>query len=297
MNEKVVVFGGSGFLGVETARILISRGYSVTVCDIAPCKLTGIAGFIECDITNRDKVNKSIKDASIVYNFAGLSDLDQGLAHPVETVSHNVLGNAHILEACLRSSVKRYMYASTVYVHGNKGGFYRCSKQACELYIEEYNSQWGLEYTIMRYGSLYGPGSDRRNGLYKIVETALTTRKITYRGDYNATREYIHVSDAAKISVDLLQPAYACSVLSLVGGARFKVKEVLEMLKEILGNGYTLEEPLLTEGVPTYLGHYVTTPYSYSGNQPLRYQSVCSVDFACGLLELIKNVDADLKAR
>ena len=72
-----------------------------------------------------------------------------------------------------QTDFNRYIYASTVYVYSRDGGFYRCSKQAAEHYVEEYQRSYGLDYTILRYGSLYGPRSDHRNGLYRIVKNAL----------------------------------------------------------------------------------------------------------------------------
>ena len=63
------------------------------------------------------------------------------------------------------------MFASTIYVYSLDGNFYRCSKQAAESFIEEYNRLFNLDYTILRYGSIYGPRSDNRNGLYKIIKS------------------------------------------------------------------------------------------------------------------------------
>ena len=73
----------------------------------------------------------------------------------IETVETNILGNVHVLEACRVNNVKRFIYGSTVYVYSREGNFYRCSKQAAEGYVEEYRSAYNLDYTILRYGSLY----------------------------------------------------------------------------------------------------------------------------------------------
>ena len=102
-----------------------------------------------------------------------------------------------ILEACRQAGVQRYVFASSLYVYGKSGGFYRCSKQACELYIENYQAMHNLPYTILRYGSLYGPRSDRRNAINRFVYEALSTGGITYYGAPTALREYVHVEDAS----------------------------------------------------------------------------------------------------
>ena len=79
---------------------------------------------------------KAVEGKQIVFNFAGIADIGEANVRPVDTVRYNILGNINILEACLNKSVKRYIFASTVYVYSKSGGFYRCSKQACEAYIE-----------------------------------------------------------------------------------------------------------------------------------------------------------------
>ena len=97
------------------------------------------------------------------------------------------MGNLNVLEACRTNNVRRFIYASTVYVHSRQGGFYRCSKQASEAYVEEYQKIFGLDYTILRYGSLYGPRADHNNGLYRIIKSALENGKVSYEGDIDAS--------------------------------------------------------------------------------------------------------------
>ena len=115
-----------------------------------------------------------------------------------------MLGNVHILEACVRHGVDRYVYASTLYVFSRAGGFYRCSKQAAEAYIETFHEQSGLAYSVLRFGSLYGPRSDEKNGIHRFISQALREGRIVYHGTADALREYIHVDDAARASVEVL---------------------------------------------------------------------------------------------
>ena len=76
------------------------------------------------------------------------------------------------------NKVKKFVYASTVYVNSKEGGFYRCSKSASENYVEEYSNFYHLDYTILRFGSLYGPRSDDSNGLLNIVRNAVKHKKL-----------------------------------------------------------------------------------------------------------------------
>ena len=172
--KKVIVFGGSGFLGSHVADKLSINGYEVIICDQEKSiYLDRNQKFIKCNILDIDSVKTAVKDADIVYNFAAIADLNEAIKKPLETININILGNANILEACREYSIQRFIYASTVYVYGKEGGFYRCSKKAAEDYVKEYASCYDIDYTILQYGSLYGPRSDMSNGLYRIVNSGL----------------------------------------------------------------------------------------------------------------------------
>ena len=224
------------------------------------------------------KLDQAIDGCKVVYNFAAIADLDEALQKPVETARINVLGNVQILEACRKFGISRYVYASTVYVYSRDGGFYRCSKQAAEHYVEEYQHSYGLDYTILRYGSLYGPRSDHRNGLWRIVKNALETGLVSYEGSPESLREYIHVEDAARASVDALRKEFCNEHLVLTGHEPMRVLDLLEMLREILG--FTKES---VNFVPAeHLGHYVRTPYAYQPKLGRKYTPPLHVDLGQG---------------
>ncbi|MFQ5456621.1 MAG: NAD-dependent epimerase/dehydratase family protein, partial [Nitrospirota bacterium] len=176
---KIIVFGGSGFLGSHVADALSEAGHKVIIFDIRPSQyLRDDQQEIVEDILDEDVVYKAINGCDVVYNFAGIADIDECLIRPVDTVKYNVLGNSVILEAARRSYVKRYVFASSAYVFSEVGSFYRSSKQSCELFIEAYNHVYNLPYTILRYGSLYGERGDERNSIYRLIKDALSTNKI-----------------------------------------------------------------------------------------------------------------------
>ena len=120
----------------------------------------------------------------------------------------NVLSTVQVLELCLKYNIKRFIYASTIYVNSVDGGFYRSSKKAAEDYIVEYNKIFGLNYTILRFGSLYGQRSDDTNGIRKILKNAIFNENISYSGSQQAVRRYINVLDAAKACVNTLRAKY-----------------------------------------------------------------------------------------
>jgi len=284
--KRVCVIGGSGFLGSYVADALSDAGYAVRIFDCRPSPwLRDGQAMIVGDILDRDSLDKAVAGCEAVYNFAALADLNEALDKPLDTVRINVLGNTNVLESCRLQGVKRFVYASTVYVYSREGGFYRCSKQAAEHYVEEYQRAFGLDYTILRYGSLYGPRADESNGLYRVVKKALETGVVSYVGSADALREYIHVEDAARASVAALGEDFRNESVVLTGQEAMRVVDLLEMLAEILGLDKDVE--FVAEDQP---GHYVRTPYAYQPKLGRKYVPPMHVDLGQGLIQLIEEI-------
>lgn len=285
-NKRILVLGGSGFLGSHVADALSDAGYRVSILDrvASPWKRAN-QEMVVGDMLDTTLLDQAIAGCDAVYNFAAIADIDEALNKPIDTVRVNILGNVQVLEACRRHGVNRYVYASTVYVHSREGGFYRCSKQSSEHYVEEYQRTYGLDYTVLRYGSLYGPRSDHHNGLWRIVKRALETGKIRYEGSPEAMREYIHVEDAARASVAALGDEFRNQHVVLTGQEPMRVMDLLKMLAEILGR------PQSVEFVETdHAGHYIRTPYAYQPKLGRKYVPAMHVDLGQGLLQLIGEI-------
>jgi UDP-glucose 4-epimerase len=288
---RVCVIGGSGFLGSHVADALSAAGHSVLIYDCRQSPwLQSDQEMVVGDLLDLDKLSSTVAGCDYVYNFAALADLNEALDKPLDTVRINVLGNAHVLEACRLNGVRRFMYASTVYVYSRQGSFYRCSKQSAERYVEEYQAAYGLDYTVLRYGSLYGPRSGQQNGLWRIVNEALRTGRIRYAGSAEAMREYIHVEDAARASVVALGDEFRNHHVVLTGQEPMRVMDLLKMLAEILG----IPEAVEFEQTE-YPGHYVRTPYAYQPKLGRKYVSPMHVDLGQGLLQLIDEIQNEMQ--
>ncbi len=286
--KKVVVVGGSGFIGSHVADHLSDAGYQVTIYDKTKSQwLRNDQEIIIGDVEDSEKLNQAIVDAEVVYNFAALADINQALEQPLKTININIVGNLNVLEACRANKVKRFIYASTVYVHSREGGFYRCSKQASEAYVEEYHNIYGLDYTILRYGSLYGPRADKTNGLYRVVQSALKNGVVSYEGDIDAMREYIHVEDAARASIKALNDEFINESVVLTGQEPMKVIDMLKILSEILG----LPPESVKFSEDKYAGHYIRTPYAYQPKLGRKYIPPMHVDLGQGLLQIINEIN------
>jgi UDP-glucose 4-epimerase len=288
--RSICVIGGSGFLGSHVADALTEAGNSVRIFDLkASPWLRADQTFLLGNVLDVEALELAISGSEVVYNFAALADLNDALTRPIESVETNVLGTVNVLEACRRQRVQRIVYASTVYVNSREGGFYRCSKQAAEHYVEEYRRAFGLEYTILRYGSLYGPRAGAANGLYRIVREALLCGAISYAGNSESIREYIHVADAARASVAALGTEFRNENVVLTGHEPMRVLDLLKMLAEIMG--LPGEVDFRDEA---YAGHYVRTPYAWQPRLGRKYMPPLHVDLGQGLLQLIEEVSREL---
>ena len=216
--DKVVVIGGAGFLGSHTADELTHRGYRVTIFDkIVSPWLLGSQEIVVGDVLDLDSVRSALEGAKYVYHFAGIADIDESRARPFATINLNIMGVATALNAAQLAGVERFLYASTMYVYSPFGSFYRASKQSAETIIEAYHERYQLDYTLMRYGSLYGPRAQSWNGLRKYVSEVVKTGKLEYFGTGRERREYIHVKDAARLSVDILDDKHRNKAITVTG--------------------------------------------------------------------------------
>lgn len=283
---KACVFGGSGFLGSHVADVLTERGYEVIIFDTQPSQyLRGGQEMIVGNILDKETVSATVEGCDVVYNFAGVADIDESKYKPVKTVEINVLGNTIILDACRTHDVKRFVFASSIYVYSASGSFYRSSKQACELIIENFNETYGLNYTILRYGSLYGPRSDKRNWIYRALKEAITEGKITREGDGDELREYIHVEDAARFSVDILSKDFENQYVILTGHQPLKIKDLMIMIREMLGNRIDLEFLPSESSI-----HYEITPYSFNPKIAKKLVGNYYHDMGQGLLQCLGEI-------
>ena len=285
-----VVTGGAGFLGSHLADELSGRGHSVTIFDQKPAaSLEPNQQQVTGDLADFDLLCRTIEGADFVYHYAALSDLNRARELPRETVKANVEGTVNVLEAARRAKVKRLVFSSTIYVYSSEGSFYRASKQACEAYIEEYQHRYGLDYTILRFGSLYGPRADESNGLYRLLRDAARTGKIRYFGEPEDSREYIHVADAARLSVDILAPEYANQHLVITGHYPMRARDLFTMFSEILGREIKVEyaQPDIPDG------HYRITPYHFHPRAGRKLTSNLYVDFGQGILQVLEQISQE----
>ena len=289
-NKRVLVTGTSGFIGSHVADALEERDYQVILFDADPSRYkTKTQKEYIGDLLNPDDIEKAMKDCQYVFHFAAQADINSSSEDPTKTIHNNIIGTQNILEMARKTSVKRVLFASTIYVYSELGSFYRVSKQACEKIIEEYQREFGLDYTILRFGSLYGPRANDFNAIRSFLIHAIKEKKIIRRGNGEELREYIHVKDAARLSVIALDEKHINKHLIIAGNQQIKVKDLLTMIREIFNGEIEIKFDLEEE-----LHHYEITPYNYKPQVAQKITSDTFYDLGQGLLDLLYELELEM---
>jgi len=291
-ENTILIFGGSGFIGYSLVKKLQEQGYSsIYIGDIKPPKESLLKGvfYLQCDITDENSVASLFKETSpqVVYNLAGFANLDMAIKFPKTTMELNVLGNINLLDESVKTGVELFVYASSAYAMNDKGSFYGISKLTSEKIVEEYHKQHNLNYSILRYGSIYAAVDFDNNYLFQLVKSAIETETIIHKGDGEELREYVHVKDVSELSVKVLENKDLWNAsLMLTGNERMKRKELFQMIQEIIGNS-KLEIQYLDDG---YCNHYKFTPYSFQGTSAKKITANPHYDMGQGILECVQKV-------
>ena len=257
---KITVIGGSGFLGSHVADALSQKGHKVIIFDKKKSKwIKKNQKILIGNILNLHSLRRAIKGSKIVYNFAALSDIGYAKYRPVETLKINILGTLNALILSKKYNIKRFIQASTIYASSEEGGFYARSKKAAEDYIEEFKNIYGLNYTILRFGSLYGERSDNSNAIRNIIYNAINKKQLIYRGKKTAARKYIHAKDVAKACVKILDKNYNNKYITITGSKFIKINKIFNTLS----NYFEIPKKRMKYLNEKYTGHYHVKPTKF----------------------------------
>ena len=256
---KILVLGGSGFLGSHVSDELSKRGHKVTIYDTK--KSTWIRKdqkMVIGNILDKKRLDSEIRKNNAVYNFAAVADLNLAIDHPVKSAEINILGTVLVLQICKKYSIKRFVHASSIYAGSSQGGFYSASKRAAEDYIREFKNLFNLDFTILRYGTVYGPRADKFNSVRNLIQTAKKKGELIYPGSKRSIRKYIHVLDAALASVKILDKKYKNKCIMLTGKKPLRVTEFLNRISLNLN----IKKKTKFNKKEKY-GHYIKKPKKY----------------------------------
>lgn len=286
---RVGITGGAGFLGSHVSDALLLAGHDPVVMDLPGAFVPDDRMFVEVDVTRQEGLVEALTGCDAVFHCAAVADLGEARQDPRRALEVNVMGTLNVLEAAASSGARRFMHASSVYALSSSGSIYRTSKQASERLVQDLSVQLGLESTILRFGSLYGPRSDAHNAIRRMVHQAIRENRIDFWGDGSEVREYIHVRDAASLAVVALDAQYVDQALHITGQERITTLQLMETINEMLGG--VVEITLRDE---PFEGRYRLTPYSLETVQGMRMVSTTYVDLGLGLLESLREAQEQL---
>ena len=248
---KVLVTGGSGFIGSHVVDRLIAHGHEPRIYDLveSPYHLRGEVEQVAGDLGDDDAIRAALAGCDAVVHLAAVSDVNQVLLYPGRAESVNGGGTRSVLEAARLEGVSRFVYASTIWVYGDSNGhgpldedeplnlpghLYTATKLAGEMYCSSYGALYGMDTTIARFGIPYGPRARPATVLAAFVARALADEPITIAGDGTQSRRFVYVEDLAEGVVATLDPVAVGRVYNLVGEESTTVREIAEAVVRVV---------------------------------------------------------------
>jgi UDP-glucose 4-epimerase len=233
---KILVTGGAGFIGSHTVDALVaSRNHQVSIIDNLSAgkrhQVNPAAHFHEIDLRDADAVRRAIaaETPEVIVHLAAQMDVRRSVADPPYDAQVNVVGFLNLVEAARQHGLRRVIFSSTGgAIYGEQETFpapedhplhpvspYGITKLATEAYLFFYKVQYGIDYTALRYGNVYGPRQDPHGeaGVVAIFcGRMLDGKPCTIFGDGKQTRDYVFVGDVVRANLA------AASATTLISG-------------------------------------------------------------------------------
>ena len=253
---KILVTGGAGFIGSQVADAFIADGHDVYIIDNLSTgnekNINHKAHFLKYDINSLDILKIFEKEKfDAVNHHAAQIDVRKSVNDPIFDASINILGTINLLQSCIKTGVKKFIFASTGgAIYGEQEYFpadenhptkpvspYGITKLTIEKYLFFYKNEYGLNYTILRYANVYGP---RQNPLGEAGVVAIFTNKLIknenpiINGNGNQTRDYVFVEDVVKANIINLNNN-SSDIYNVGTGIETSVNEIFSKLNKISG--------------------------------------------------------------
>ena len=256
---KIIVAGGSGFIGSHVVDVLLDQGHEVLIYDLDAPRYGQSCSYVRGDIRDIDRMVRVIENGDIVYLLAAEANVNRFYESPVFSNDITANGALSVLEAAHRKKAARVILASTEWVYGSlpdareevvteetpytesPDHLYTSSKIASELYCKNYLRLYGVNYTIMRYGIPFGERARPETVTPIFIRKLLQDEEITIDGDGGQTRQFIYVKDLAKGNAACLKPAAENQIININGKEAISVLQIVRTLEKLLGKNANLE--------------------------------------------------------
>jgi UDP-glucose 4-epimerase len=256
---RVLVTGGSGFIGSHVLDVLGARGHEPVNFDrVHSPHHNGEIRTILGDATDANVLASAMEDCDAVIHLAAMADVNDVQADPEGAETANARATLAVLEAARRAGVKRVLYGSTIWVYSDvpetevceqtrlapPAHLYTATKLAGELYCRSYAELYGIEYTVLRFGIPYGPRARDATVLAAFTRKALAGEALTVAGSGDQTRRFVYVEDLADGVVRALDaPAGANRIYNLAGTETTTIREIAETVRDLVGDTEIVHTP------------------------------------------------------
>ncbi len=257
---KILVTGGAGFIASQIADAFINEGHEVHILDNLSTgfekNINPGARFIKSDISSPAILEIFSKEKfDVVNHHAAQIDVRKSVNDPIFDATTNILGTINLLQASIKTGVKKFMFASTGgAVYGEQKYFpadenhptnpvspYGITKLTIEKYLFFYLNEYRLNHTILRYANVYGP---RQNPFGEAGVVAIFINKLLknenpiINGEGKQTRDYVFVEDVVKANVITLN-SKSSDIYNVGTGIETSVNELFTKLNEFAGGKST----------------------------------------------------------
>lgn len=256
---KILVTGGAGFIGSHVVDALVREGHQVVVVDDLSMgrreQVSPAARFHQVDIRQRDAIGEVFRAErpELINHHAAQGNLRRSMEEPSFDASVNTVGSLILLELSLAYGVRKFVYISSggaVYGEPQRLPVDEChpirplsaygvSKYSVEQYLDLFGGASGLDYTILRYGNVYGPRQDPRGeaGVVAIFSRQmLAGQRPTIFGDGTKTRDYVHVDDIVRANLLVMGETRAAGrVYNLGLGREVSDRQIFELVRSAVG--------------------------------------------------------------
>ena len=260
-NKKVIITGGAGFIGSHlidellkenVANILTYDNFSSGLKEnIEHMKGKREISIVKGDILNFELLSEVMRDIDIVFHHAAILEIPKILEDPVTDLNVNALGTLNVLRAAHRNDIKKVIYASSASCYGQCQYLpidelhplrpqwpYGVSKLAGEKYCIMFHELFGLSVVALRYGIVYGPREWFGRVMTIFTKKVLENESPIIFGDGNQSRDFVHVKDAVRATINSVKSEEASGqALNIGSGNGTKIKDLANMIIRLSGRG------------------------------------------------------------
>lgn len=269
MNKTILVTGCAGFIGWQVTKKLCNKGFSVVGVDnlndyydvsLKEWRLADLGKETNLKCVRGDIEDKNFLDGlflennfDAVINLAARAGVGASLINPHIYATTNVIGTLNILELCKKYNVEKFVLASTSSLYAGKEmpfseslatttpiSPYAATKGGAEALAYSYHYLYGLDVSVVRYFTVYGPAGRPDMSIFRFVKWILEGTPLTVTGDGTQSRDFTYVEDIAEGTIKALKKV-SFEVINLGGNSPHSLNEVISMIEELCDKKATIE--------------------------------------------------------